>query len=80
MEEVYPRVETTEVGEVYLRQAGASRVVYFPGTWIESSGKCLRDHGSCSRTPSNGPLMRNGRSPSRGRAWSRSRCGAKRIP
>ncbi len=30
MEEVYPRVEKTDIAEVYLRQSGAGRVVYFP--------------------------------------------------
>jgi len=30
MEEVYPRVEKTDVAEVYLRQLGRARVVYFP--------------------------------------------------
>jgi hypothetical protein len=31
MEEVYPRVERTEIAEVYLREVGKGRVVYFPG-------------------------------------------------
>jgi len=30
MEEVYPRVEKTDIAEVYLRQVGAGRVVFFP--------------------------------------------------
>lgn len=30
MEEVYPRVEKTDVAEVYLRETGKGRVVYFP--------------------------------------------------
>src|SRR5439155_14812109 len=30
MEEVYPRVPKTEIAEVYLREAGKGRVVYFP--------------------------------------------------
>ncbi|MCL6544231.1 MAG: beta-galactosidase trimerization domain-containing protein [Bryobacteraceae bacterium] len=30
MEKVYPRVERTNIPEVYLRQLGGSRVVYFP--------------------------------------------------
>ena len=31
MEEVYPRVPKTDVPEVYLRELGSSRIVYFPG-------------------------------------------------
>jgi hypothetical protein len=31
MEEVYPRQEATDIPEVFLREAGAGRVVYFPG-------------------------------------------------
>lgn len=30
MEEVYPRVEKTDIPEVYLREIGSGRVVYFP--------------------------------------------------
>jgi trehalose utilization protein len=30
MEEVFPRQPKTDIAEVYLRQAGAGRVVYFP--------------------------------------------------
>jgi hypothetical protein len=30
MEDVYPRVERTEIRELYLREIGRSRVVYFP--------------------------------------------------
>src|SRR5262249_8650465 len=30
MEEVYPRVPRTDIPEVYLREAGKSRIVYFP--------------------------------------------------
>jgi len=31
MEEIYPRVPRTDIPEVYLRDVGKSRVVYFPG-------------------------------------------------
>ena len=31
MEEVYPRQPKTDVPEVYLREVGRGRVVYFPG-------------------------------------------------
>ena len=30
MEEVYPRVEKTDIPEVFVREAGKGRVVYFP--------------------------------------------------
>ena len=31
MEDVYPRIEDTDIRELYLRESGKSRVVYFPG-------------------------------------------------
>jgi hypothetical protein len=31
MEDVYPRIEDTDIRQVYLRQAGRGRVAYFPG-------------------------------------------------
>ncbi|MBI3682914.1 MAG: beta-galactosidase trimerization domain-containing protein [Acidobacteria bacterium] len=46
MEMVYPRVARTEIAEVYLRESGKSRIVYFPWdidrTFWEVMG---RDHG-----------------------------------
>jgi len=31
MEEIFPRVRKTDIPEVYLREVGGSRIVYFPG-------------------------------------------------
>ncbi len=46
MEEVYPRVEKTDIPEVYLRQIGSGRVVYFPGDIDRTFWEVLSpDHG-----------------------------------
>ena len=51
MEDVYPRVEDTDIRELYLRDLGKSRIAYFPGDidrsfWqlmVEDHGKLLRN-------------------------------------
>ena len=46
MEEVYPRADHTGIPEVYLREMGASRVVYFPGDIDRTFWEVLSlDHG-----------------------------------
>jgi hypothetical protein len=46
MEEVYPRQETTDTAEVYLRERGKGRVVYFPWDIDRSFWEVLCvDHG-----------------------------------
>ena len=46
MEMVYPRVPRTDVAEVYLREAGAGRVVYFPWDIDRTFWEVLAvDHG-----------------------------------
>jgi len=46
MEHVYPRVEDTDIRELYLREIGNSRIVYFPGDIDRSFWQILCvDHG-----------------------------------
>ena len=46
MEHVFPRLETTDERQVYLRERGASRVVYFPGDLDRTFWEVLApDHG-----------------------------------
>ena len=46
MEEVYPRVPKTDIPEVYLRDLGTSRIVYFPGDIDRTFWEVLAtDHG-----------------------------------
>jgi hypothetical protein len=46
MEHVFPRVETTDDRQVYLRERGASRIVYFPGDLDRTFWEVLSpDHG-----------------------------------
>jgi hypothetical protein len=46
MEEVFPRVEATAERQVYLREKGASRIVYFPGDLDRTFWEVLSpDHG-----------------------------------
>ena len=46
MEKVYPRVEKTDIAEVYLRESGQSRVVYFPWDIDRTFWEVLcADHG-----------------------------------
>jgi len=50
MEEVYPRVPKTDIPEVYLRESGKSRVVYFPWDIDRSFWEVLSaDHGKLLR-------------------------------
>jgi len=50
MEEVYPRVARTDVPEVYLREMGPGRVVYFPGDIDRTFWEVLAsDHGKLLR-------------------------------
>ena len=50
MEEVYPRVPRTDIPEVYLREIGKSRVVYFPGDLDRTFWEVLAtDHGTLLR-------------------------------
>lgn len=50
MEEVYPRVPKTDVPEVYLREFGRGRVVYFPGDIDRTFWETLAaDHGTLIR-------------------------------
>ena len=50
MEEVYPRVEETNVPEIFLREAGGGRVVYFPGDIDRTFWEVLSaDHGTLLR-------------------------------
>jgi len=50
MEEVYPRVPRTDVPEVYLREMGRGRVVYFPGDIDRTFWEVLAvDHGTLLR-------------------------------
>ena len=46
MEKVYPRVPKTDIAEVYLREVGAGRVVYFPWDIDRTFWEVLAvDHG-----------------------------------
>ncbi len=46
MEHVYPRVEDTDIRELYLRENGKSRIVYFPGDIDRSFWQFMcTDHG-----------------------------------
>jgi hypothetical protein len=46
MEHVYPRVEDTDIRELYLRETGNSRIVYFPGDIDRTYWQILSaDHG-----------------------------------
>jgi hypothetical protein len=46
MEHVFPRVEKTDERQVYLREQGASRIVYFPGDLDRTFWEVLApDHG-----------------------------------
>jgi hypothetical protein len=50
MEEVYPRVPRTDIPEVYLRETGSGRVVYFPGDIERTFWEILAvDHGTLLR-------------------------------
>jgi len=50
MEEVYPRVPKTDEPEIYLRQVGRGRVVYFPGDIDRTFWEVLAtDHGQLLR-------------------------------
>jgi hypothetical protein len=50
MEEVYPRVARTDIPEVYLREFGNGRVVYFPGDIDRTFWEVLAtDHGTLLR-------------------------------
>ena len=50
MEDVYPRVPRTETREVYLRDVGRGRVVYFPWDIDRSFWEFLQpDHGTLLR-------------------------------
>jgi hypothetical protein len=50
MEEVYPRVPKTDVPEIYLRESGKGRVVYFPGDIDRTYWEVLAsDHGTLLR-------------------------------
>jgi hypothetical protein len=50
MEEVYPRQPKTDVPEVFLREAGDGRVVYFPGDIDRTFWEVLAaDHGTLIR-------------------------------
>jgi hypothetical protein len=50
MEEVYPRVPRTDVPEVYLREVGRGRVIYFPGDIDRTFWEVLAvDHGTLLR-------------------------------
>jgi Hypothetical glycosyl hydrolase 6/Beta-galactosidase trimerisation domain len=50
MEEVYPRVPRTRIPEVYLREVGPSRIVYFPGDVDRTFWEVLSaDHGKLLR-------------------------------
>jgi len=51
MEEVYPRVEKTDIPEVFLRQVGPGRVVYFPWDIDRTFWEVL--------SPDHGKLLRN---------------------
>ncbi len=67
MEKVYPRVPKTDIAEVYLREVGPGRVVYFPWdidrtfweVWPSTTARC-------SATPSSGRRTRSRRSRSTG--------------
>ena len=46
MEKVYPRVDKTDIAEVYLRESGQSRVIYFPWDIDRTFWEVLcADHG-----------------------------------
>jgi len=46
MEEVYPRIEDTEIRELYLHEKGGSRIVYFPGDIDRTFWQVMStDHG-----------------------------------
>ena len=46
MEDVYPRVEDTDIREIYLREVGKGRVVYIPGDIDRTFWQMLNtDHG-----------------------------------
>jgi len=50
MEQVYPRVERTDVPEVYVRHVGQGRVVYFPWDIDRTYDEILNeDHGTLLR-------------------------------
>ena len=50
MEEVYPRVPKTDIAEVYLREAGKGRVVYFPWDIDRTFWEVMcADHGKLLR-------------------------------
>jgi hypothetical protein len=46
MEDVYPRIEDTDTREVYIREIGKGRIVYFPGDLDRSFWQLMNtDHG-----------------------------------
>jgi hypothetical protein len=50
MEEVYPRIPKTDIPEVFLREVGQSRIVYFPGDIERIFGEIMAtDHGTLLR-------------------------------
>jgi len=50
MEDVYPRVEDTDIREVYLRDEGRGRIAYFPGDVDRSFWQLMTDdHGKLLR-------------------------------
>jgi len=50
MEDVYPRVEETDIRELYLRELGKSRIAYFPGDMDRSFWQIMTtDHSKLLR-------------------------------
>jgi hypothetical protein len=50
MEDVYPRIEDTDIRELYLRDLGKSRIAYFPGDIDRSFWQLMTDdHGKLLR-------------------------------
>lgn len=57
MEDVYPRVEDTDIREIYLREVGKGRVVYIPGDMDRTFWQLLNtDHGKLLRNAINWAL------------------------
>ena len=51
MEDVYPRIEDTDIRELYLREVGKGRVAYFPGDIDRSFWQLMTDdHGRLLRS------------------------------
>ena len=64
MEEVYPRQAKTDIPEVYLREIGTSRIVYFPWDIDRIFWEMLNvDHGKLLSNAVTGPPTPNSRSP-----------------